>query len=79
MEIVSDQLRSTDELSNTIILHSKAEKGGCIHLYELQAGPNSYTGLRMDGYAFGSGSQSASCKRAYARVRITFPNSEGNT
>ena len=79
MEIVSDQLRSTEESSDTIILHSNAEKGGSIHLYELQGGRENFAGLRMDRHALEPGSQSALCKRAYARVQMTFPDAEGNT
>ena len=75
METVSDQLRSTEECSDTIILHSNAKKGGSIHLYELQGGRENFAGLRMNRHAF----QSVSCKRAYARVQMTFPNAEGNT
>ncbi|KAK0513614.1 hypothetical protein JMJ35_003978 [Cladonia borealis] len=73
--IVSDQLRSTEE-SDTIILHSNAEKGGSIHLYELQGGRENFAGLRMNRHALEPGSQSAPCKRAYARVQMTFPNAE---
>ena len=79
MEIVSDQLRYTEELSDTIILHSNAEKGGSIHLYILQGGRESFAGLRMDHHALEPGRQFASCKRAYARVQMTFPDAEGNT
>ena len=79
MAIVSDQLRSTEESSNTVILHSNAEKGGSIHMYELQGGPENFAGLRMNGHVLEPGSQPASCKKAYARVQMTFPNAEGNT
>ncbi len=79
MELVSDQLRSTEELSDTIILHSNAEKGGFIYLYELQGSRKIFAGLRMNRHALEPGSQSASRKRAYARVQMTFPDAEGNT
>ena len=74
MEIASDQLRSTEESSDTIVLHSNAEKGGSIHVYELQGGRENFAGLRMNGHAL-----EPACKRAYARVQMTFPNAEGNT
>lgn len=78
MTIVTNELRSTLELPNTIILESKVEKGACIHLYELQGSQKHYAGLKMNRHALDPWSLPASCKRACARVRMTFPNTKGN-
>ena len=77
MEIVTDELRSTNEVPSTTILQSKREKGGCIHLYELQGGPKKCAGLKMNRHALEPWRLPASCKKTYARVHMTFPNTKG--
>ena len=79
MEIVTDELRSTNDIPNTITLQSKAGKGGRIALYELQGGPKKCAGLKINRHALEPRRLPTSCKRTYARVHMNFPNTRGKT